>query len=105
MEEIRKEAIPLDGPILVDFYRDGCAPCRVVKNLLTGLEKELEDRIKMYTFNVDGDMDHASFLGVSSLPTLIIFRGEEELGRMSGGINAPRLLSWIEEIINKKETK
>ena len=69
-----KVVLQSDVPVLVDFYADWCGPCRALAPMLEQLAGESEG-VKVVKFNVDHSSGVASHYGVSSIPTLILFKG------------------------------
>jgi thioredoxin 1 len=71
------EIINGDKPVLVDFYADWCAPCRMMAPTLEQVAGELADKVRIIKVNVDKNQDVAMKYGIRNIPTLILFqRGE-----------------------------
>lgn len=62
------------GVLFVDFYADWCGPCKMLAPLVEQLDKEYEGKIKIAKINVDEESKLAMRFGVSSIPTVIIFK-------------------------------
>jgi thioredoxin 1 len=60
-------------PVLVDFYADWCAPCRMIAPVLEELAKETPNA-KIVKVNVDRAPQLAARYGVNSIPTLMVFK-------------------------------
>ncbi len=58
------------GAVLIDFYADWCAPCRMVAPILDEVAKERPD-VKVVKVNIDDTPELAQRFGVMSIPTLI----------------------------------
>ncbi len=71
--EVRKS----DVPVLVDFYADWCAPCRMMGPILEKVATQMAGRAKIVKVNVDEEPELASMFKVSSIPALaVLYRGE-----------------------------
>jgi thioredoxin 1 len=82
-------------PVLADFFAAWCGPCRMIAPTIEQIAREYQGRLKVCTVDIDEAPDSASLFGVLSVPTLILFKGGKELGRLVGAM--PR--SAIEKMI------
>lgn len=75
-----KEVSQATEPVLVDFWADWCAPCRSMNPILDALAKDF----KVCKVNIDVNQEIANHYGVSSIPTLLIFKGGKVAARHVG---------------------
>ena len=68
---------------LVDFYADWCGPCKMIAPIIEEIANERTD-ITVGKVNVDNDAEIAIKYGVSSIPTLIVFKDGRETDRVVG---------------------
>lgn len=73
-----------DRLVLVDFYADWCAPCRVLAPILNTIAAENPERLLVLKVNVDHAQNLAKRLGVTSIPDLRFFRGGSQIDSMVG---------------------
>lgn len=80
-----------DKPVLVDFGAEWCPPCRKMEPVLTALQKEMNDKLKIV--KVDGGVNTAVMqqLNVSALPTFIVYRDGKEVWRKQGIVEKDEL--------------
>lgn len=87
MENITSEQLnklQLSGnTILVDYYAKWCGPCKTLMPRLSALQSDYPN-IKFVSIDVDENMPHAVEVGIRSVPTVIFYKGKEEINRSTG---------------------
>jgi thioredoxin 1 len=68
--------------VLVAFWTPGCEPCRELRGQLSELETEVATILAV---NADEEREVVEEHGVDVFPTLVFFKGGEELRRNRGG--------------------
>lgn len=71
-------------PVLVDFYADWCGPCKMAEPILEELSENYKDKVRIVKLNVDEENALAGKYGVMSIPTTILFKNGNEVGRQVG---------------------
>jgi len=71
-------------PVAVDFYSDQCGPCRVLKPIIASLAEAIGDKAKIVAVNVAESERLVLEYGISAVPTILVFRGGQEIRRMVG---------------------
>jgi len=85
------ELISSNQPVLVDFYADWCAPCRMMAPILQQVSGEMEGKVKVVKVNVDKNREAATKYGIRSIPTLILFQNGEIKWQGVGVIQADQI--------------
>jgi thioredoxin 1 len=80
----KDEVLGSPEPVLVDFWAPWCGPCRMIAPLVEELAGENRGSIKVGKINIDDNPGAAQNYGVSSIPTLMIFKGGEVVDRFVG---------------------
>ncbi len=87
-----------DGITLVDFWAPWCGPCLMQGPILEELAGEVGDKYKIAKMNVDENMQTARQLGISSIPTLIIFKDGQPVQQFVGVQRKETLLQALQQL-------
>jgi thioredoxin 1 len=85
-----------EGVVLVDFWAEWCGPCRMVGPIVEELSGELPG-VTFAKVNVDENQQTAQKLGITSIPTLLLYKNGQVVDRVVGLQPKPRLKSFIEK--------
>lgn len=73
-----------DKPVLVDFWATWCGPCRMLGPVIEEIATEYEGRVVVGKVDVDSNQDYAAKYGVRNIPTVLVFKNGEVVGRQVG---------------------
>ena len=90
------EVLQSSQPVLVDFWAPWCPPCRQIAPLIDQLAGDNSGSAKIVKLNVDDAPDSAQSYGVSSIPTLLVFKNGEVVDRFVGVQPKTRLQQAID---------
>jgi thioredoxin len=79
VEQLKKEG----KKIILDFYALWCGPCKTLIPRLESMSTEYDD-VEFVKMNVDKNQEYAISLGIRSIPTVIIYNGDNLIDRSQG---------------------
>ena len=80
--------------VLVDFWASWCGPCRMIAPVLEEVAAERPD-VKVCKVNVDEEQELAISYGVSSIPTLLVFKNGQVVKQSVGAIPKQKILEML----------
>ncbi len=83
-------------PVIVDFYADWCAPCKMMAPVLDELARERAGELLVVKVNSDQNPVSPQHFGVRGIPTLVIFRDGQEVGRQVGFVPKAQLVKLLD---------
>lgn len=86
-------------PVLVDLWAPWCGPCRAIAPVLEDLARRRAGRLRVAKVNVDAAPGVSARLGVQGIPTMVLFRGGQEVGRQVGALPGAALERWLDDAL------
>ena len=100
-ESFKAEVLDSDLPVLVDFWAEWCAPCKMIAPMVEELSSEYEGKFKFTKLNVDDSPNTAGTYGIRGIPTLLIFHGGAPVDQVVGAVPKNVLKGRVDSVLEK----
>ena len=98
-KDFEQQVLKSDIPVLVDFWAEWCAPCKMITPILEEIAPEYQNRIKIAKLNVDDNRTIAEKHGIRGIPTLMVFKAGNVEASHVGALNRSQLVAFIDQNI------
>lgn len=100
MQELNKDNYASfigEGTALVDAWANWCTQCPRMASILEQTAPEVAGRVKIGKLDVSANMELGQNLGVTTLPTLLLYRDGKLIGQKTGIVAKPILMAWLNQ--------
>jgi len=98
-DTFQREVLDANQPVLVDFWAAWCAPCRALAPTIERLGQQYAGKLKIAKLDVDKSPDVAAQYGVQAIPTVIVFKGGQEVKRWVGAHSLPTYVRDLDQLV------
>jgi thioredoxin 1 len=84
-----------DKPVLVDFYADWCAPCKMQTPILHEVSVAMDGKIRIIKIDVDRNQSIAARFSIRGVPTLMLFKKGKPVWSQAGVARKQELIDII----------
>lgn len=88
-----------NSTILVDFWAEWCAPCKVQDPILDEVAAEMNGEVLIGKVNVDDNRTLATKYGIMNIPAMILFKNGEKLHQFVGVQSKENIISTVKRFI------
>mgnify|MGYP001566636664 CR=1 FL=1 len=98
-QNFKAEVLESKIPVLVDFWAEWCAPCRMVAPVVEKIAKDYASKLKVGKVNVDDNSETPTRYGIQGIPTLLLFKDGQVASQMVGFQSEQKLKGAIDSIL------
>lgn len=89
------DVLKSDVPVLVDFWAEWCGPCKSLAPKLEEIAGEMGGKVKIVKLDIDSNREVTEKFGVRGIPTLILFKGGQQVNHMVGNRSKEEIVNFI----------
>ncbi|MBV9469391.1 MAG: thioredoxin, partial [Abitibacteriaceae bacterium] len=78
------EVMQASEPVLIDFWGDNCAPCKMMVPVLERLAQKFEGQLKIVKCNAIENQELAMQYGVMNMPTFLLLKNGQVVEQLIG---------------------
>ena len=95
----KEEVLESSIPVLIDLWAPWCMPCRMITPIVEQLAEDNQGKLKVCKLNTDENQDIAARYGIQGIPTLLFFKGGQEVDRLVGVTPKPIIQKKLDAIL------
>jgi thioredoxin len=104
-QNFEQEVLKAEQLVLVDFWAEWCAPCRMISPAVDAIAKEFAGRVKVGKLNVDENLSLTTRYNVRSIPTLLIFKAGQIQEQVMGATSRDSISKLLEKHLSQVAEK
>ena len=97
-ENFETEVLKSDKPVLVDFWAEWCAPCRMLAPTIDAIATDYDGRVKVAKLDVDQHGEIAARYQIRGIPTILVFHRGEIHDQMVGAGSKENIVRMVEKV-------
>jgi thioredoxin 1 len=86
-------------PVLVDFWAEWCAPCKMIGPSLEEISEEMGDQLNIVKMDISEHMDTPAKYAVRNIPMMILFKDGEIVDSKLGAAPKAQIKGWLESVL------
>ncbi|MBD3226077.1 MAG: thioredoxin [Caldithrix sp.] len=93
------EVVKSDIPVLIDFWAEWCAPCKLIAPIVDEISEQYAGKLKVGKLDVDSNPQTAMNYNIRSIPTLLVFKDGKPVEQIIGAVPKQTILEKVEPVL------
>jgi thioredoxin 1 len=93
------EVLDSPMPVLVDFWAEWCAPCRMLGPTIDQLAAEYEGKAKVGKVDTDSNREVSFKYGIQAIPTVLLFKNGQVQRKFVGLTSKDQFKSALDALV------
>ena len=98
-KDFEEQVLKSTTPVLVDFWADWCAPCKIIAPIVEELAEEYDGKIAFAKLDVDANPETSIKFAIRSIPTLLVFKDGQPVDQVIGAVPKAVLKSRLDHAL------
>ncbi len=88
-----------DKPVIVDFWAEWCAPCRMIVPILEDISQEYPGKVVIAKCDVDNSPQVTTKYGIRNIPTVLFFKDGDVADKQVGAVPKDNFITKLNALL------
>lgn len=93
------KVLKTDKPVVIDFWAEWCAPCRMVAPIIEQLAEEYKDNVVVGKIDVDENNEATTKYGIRNIPTILFIKKGQVMDKIVGTADKRLFVDKINKLL------
>lgn len=93
------KVLKTDKPVVIDFWAEWCAPCRMVAPIIEQLAEEYKDNVIVGKIDVEENNEATTKYGIRNIPTILFIKKGQVMDKIVGATDKRLFVDKINKLL------